>query len=115
MQLDGTNLYLTGEDGGAAPNGDTDQRLVTTSDETGAIAFSAATDGNGQVTFVSADGTTLFVYMRLNMCMFVSCINTSFEQVWRVQSQNSFLSFLQRRSKASANSKVSFSSQHSLL
>jgi hypothetical protein len=60
IQLDSTNLYLTGENGGPVPEGDTDQRLVTTSDEANAIAFSAATDGNGQVTFVSEDGTTLF-------------------------------------------------------
>jgi hypothetical protein len=60
IQLDSTNLYLTGEDGGTLPEGDTDQKLVTTSDETNAISFSAATDGNGQVTFVSEDGTTLF-------------------------------------------------------
>lgn len=59
IQLDNTNLYLTGEDG-PVPEGDTDQRLVTTSDEANAIAFSAATDGNGQVTFVTEDGTTLF-------------------------------------------------------
>ena len=60
IQLDSTNLYLTGENGGPVPEGDTDQRLVTTSDEANAIAFSAATDGNGQVTFVIEDGTTLF-------------------------------------------------------
>lgn len=59
IQLDNTNLYLTGEEG-PAPEGDVDQRLVTTSDEANAIAFSAATDGNGQVTFVTEDGTTLF-------------------------------------------------------
>ena len=59
IQLDNTNLYLTGEEG-PVPEGDTDQRLVTTSDEANAIAFSAATDGNGQVTFVTEDGTTLF-------------------------------------------------------
>jgi hypothetical protein len=60
IQLDNTNLYLTGEDGGSLPEGNTDQKLVTTSDEANAISFSAATDGNGQVTFVSEDGTTLF-------------------------------------------------------
>jgi hypothetical protein len=60
IQLDNTNLYLTGENGGPAPNGNRDQRVVTTSDYTNAIYFSAATDGNGQTTLVSADGTTLF-------------------------------------------------------
>ncbi|GAB7330667.1 hypothetical protein MBLNU13_g02234t1 [Cladosporium sp. NU13] len=59
IQLDNTNLCLTGEEG-HVPEGDTDQRLVTTSDEANAIAFSAATDGNGQVTLVTVDGTTLF-------------------------------------------------------
>jgi hypothetical protein len=46
IQLDNTNLYLTGENGGPAPNGNRDQRVVTTSDYTNAISFSAATDGN---------------------------------------------------------------------
>jgi hypothetical protein len=60
IQLDNTNLYLTGENGGPAPNGNRDQRVFTTSDYTNAISFSAATDGNGQTTLVSAGGTTLF-------------------------------------------------------
>jgi hypothetical protein len=60
MQLDGTNLYLTGIDERNDPYGDTDQTLQTTSDELSAIAFSAATDGNGQVTFVTYYGTTLY-------------------------------------------------------
>jgi len=60
IQLDNTNLYLTGEDGSPTPQGDTDQKLVTTSDEANAIPFSAATDGNGQVNLVSVDDTTLF-------------------------------------------------------
>lgn len=63
IQLDNTNLYLTGRDTdstGPSPGSNTDVTAVTTSDYADAISFSAALDGNGQVTLVSSDGTTLF-------------------------------------------------------
>lgn len=58
--MDNTNLYLTGEEGGAVPAGDRDQRLVTTGDLADAVPFTAAADGNGQITLLSANGATLF-------------------------------------------------------
>lgn len=60
LQLGNTNLYLTGEDGGTLPAGDENQRLVTTGDYASAVPFTAAPDGNGQITLLSAAGTTLF-------------------------------------------------------
>lgn len=49
-----------GEEGGAVPAGDRDQRLVTTGDLADAVPFIAATDGNGQITLLSSSGATLF-------------------------------------------------------
>jgi hypothetical protein len=57
IQLDNTNLFLTN---GAVPIADQDVNAVTTDDYANAILFSAATDGQGQTTLVSSDGTTLW-------------------------------------------------------
>lgn len=60
MQIDNTNLYLSGETGGIAPAGNQDQRLVSTGNFAEAIEFEAASNGNGQITVISASGATLF-------------------------------------------------------
>jgi hypothetical protein len=59
IQLRKTNLYITGQDGGAVPNDNVDVKLVATSNLSNAISFTAAEDGNGQITLITADGSTL--------------------------------------------------------
>jgi hypothetical protein len=60
IQLQDDDLYLTGDEGGAVLGGTRRQKLVITSDCFDATQFTAAEDGQGQVTTISADGTTLF-------------------------------------------------------